>query len=36
MQEKTHSMASIIPIYRHRLNLPEAQFTFIDHEYDYL
>jgi len=25
-------MASLIPLYRNRLNLPEAQFTFIDHE----
>jgi Ser/Thr protein kinase RdoA (MazF antagonist) len=25
-------MASLIPLYKKRLNLPEAQFTFIDHE----
>jgi len=25
-------MASLVPIYKKRLNLPEAQFTFIDHE----
>ena len=25
-------MASLVPLYKKRLNLPEAQFTFIDHE----
>ena len=25
-------MASLISLYKERLNLPEAQFTFIDHE----
>ena len=25
-------MASLIPLYKERLNLPEAKFTFIDHE----
>ena len=25
-------MASLIPLYKKCLNLPEAQFTFIDHE----
>ena len=25
-------MVSLIPLYKKRLNLPETQFTFIDHE----